>query len=177
MTAGPCACPRIDFDDWRDREVTLAGHCFLASPTPLLLHVPHRLYRDLANLESRVDGVRYRAAASPLVLHRDAWFAGEVLLEVEHQAEPPRGSRTFQNAFYSRVVDSPGFDAALRAMPGFYRDLRRGGAGRIDAMYFWYVNCPRCLLERGPQRLILLARTNRVLAQAPCPAGILPCGV
>ncbi len=164
MPDGDCQCSTIDLDEWRDREVTLIGHSFLAQPTPLFLHIPHRLHRDLSSLQSRIDGIRCRPIGSPLVLHRDGWFSGEILLSVEGSG------LTFQNLFYSRVVSKPGFDAALRAMPGFYRDLRRAGAGPIDSMYFWYLSCPRCLVERGATGVILLARSKRLFAPGPCPA-------
>ena len=169
MAAEECQCPKVDLAEWRDREVTLLGHHFLYSPTPLILHVPHRFHRDLEGLQSRVDGLRYRPTGSPLVLHRDGWFSGEVLLSIEPLPENSPGVRTFPNLFYSRVVDRPGFDAALRAMPKFYRDLRAAGAGRIASMYFWYLRCPRCLIERGAERIILLARSNRLFASDPCP--------
>jgi len=53
------------------------------------------------------------------------------------------------------------------------------------AMYFWYLNCPRCLLEHGAKRIILLAQSSRVLAMSACtgPLGpstrgqFVPCGV
>jgi hypothetical protein len=168
MAAGECTCPKIQLDDWRDREVTLAGHSFLSCPTPLFFHVPRRFYRDLESLQAQVDGVRYRSAGSPLVLHRDGWFSGEILLSIEPGSTS--GQRTFHNLLYSRVVERPGFDGALRAMPGFYRDLRRSGAGRIESMYFWYLNCPRCLIERGVGGVILLAYSARRFASRPCPA-------
>ncbi len=186
MASGECRCPKIELEDWRDREVSLAGHQFLSSPTPLFLHVPHRLRQDLEALEARVEAGRYRGNGFPLVLHRDGWFSGEVLVSIDPQPQPAAGVRSFQNVFYSRVIDKPGFDAALRGMPGFYRDLHAAGVGRILAMYFWYLNCPRCLGERGARGIILLAQSARVLAAEPCPLrdaagapgrGALPCGI
>ena len=185
MPAGDCQCPKIEVSDWRDREVTLAGQYFLSHPTPLFLHLPHRLYRDLEGLWARIGSGRYQLKGPPLVLHRDGWFSGELLVSVE----PPPGASasvvTFQNLFYSRVVEKLGFDAALREMPRFYRDLRSAGVGRIESMYFWYLNCPRCLIDQGIQQVILLARSNKVLSSESCPASaaaaaprrILPCGV
>ena len=84
---------------------------------------------------------------------------------------PPDASEavSFRNLFYSRVVDKPGFDAALRQMPRFYSDLRRARVGRIPSMYFWYLTCARCLIERGPERIILLARSEKQLAIEPGP--------
>ena len=67
------------------------------------------------------------------------------------------------------MAKEPGFDAALREMPRFYRDLRAAQVGPLDAMYYWYLSCPRCLLERGPGQIILLARSRRILASTPCP--------
>ena len=184
MGAGACSCPKLRLEEWRDREVTLAGHAFLARPTPLFLHLPHRLYRDLGELQAAMDGVRCRAVNAPMVMHRDGWFAGEVLVSVEPPAEGAPGVRTFQNLFYSRVVGSPGFDAALRAMPRFYRDLRAAQVGPIGAMYFWYINCPSCLIGRGAGQVILMACSDRLLvgeeassAAAPCVRGrFVPCG-
>ncbi len=181
-----CRCPKVDFEEWRDREVTLTGHSFLSSPTPLFFHVPRRLYQDLARLESRIEEERRRLTGAPLVLHRDGWFSGEVLVSIDPQPEPSPEVVSFRNVFYSRVVEKPGFDAALRQMPRFYADLRRAHVGRIPAMYFWYLTCLRCLAERGPERIILLARSEKLFAVEPCPfekplAGpnrqALPCGV
>ena len=169
MGNGDCQCPKVDLDDWRDREVSLAGHSFLAAPTLLLLHVPRRLYHDLGALETRIAASRYRATGGPLVMHRDAWFSGEVLLSIDPQTEPRPEIRSFQNLFYSRVVDRPGFEAALREMPRFYRDLAKAGVGRIASMYFWYLSCPRCLIARGAQQIILMAQSTRLLEAAPCP--------
>ena len=166
---GECRCPKIDLEDWRDREVTLVGHSFVSAPTPLLFHVPRRLYRDLKSLESRVEDGRRRLASVPLVLHRDGWFSGEVLVSIDPQAHSSPEVVSFQNLFYSRVVERPGFDAALRGMPRFYRDLRKARVGRIASMYFWYLSCPRCLVEQGAQRIILLARSYRLLEMKPCP--------
>jgi hypothetical protein len=179
MTGG-CQCPKINLEEWRDREISLAGHRFLAAPTPVFLHVPRRLYRDLEALQTKIEQGGYRGVDGPLVLHRDGWFRGEVLLSVDPQTGERPEVRAFQNLFYSRVVEQPGFDAALREMPRFYRDLARAGVGKIEAMYFWYLSCPRCLIERGAGQIILLGRSNRLLAAAPCPmetAGLaLPCG-
>jgi hypothetical protein len=181
-----CRCPKIDLEEWRDREVALAGHLFLSSPTPLFFHVPRRFYQDLARLESRIEQERKRLTGAPLVLHRDGWFSGEVLVSIDPQPEPSPEAVSFRNLFYSRVVGKPGFDAALRQMPRFYADLRRARVGRILSIYFWYLTCPWCLAERGPERIILLARSERQLAVEPCPfekslAGpsrqALPCGV
>ena len=169
MPDGDSQCPKIVLDDWRDREVSLAGHYFLSSPTPLFLHVPHRLFQDLEFLESQIEKRRARPVGAPLVMHRDGWFRGEVMVSVDPQPQQPPEVRSFQNLFYSRVVVKPGFDAALRGMPRFYRDLRAARVGRISAMYFWYLNCPRCLVERGAQRIILLARSSKLLASDPCP--------
>ena len=184
MTAGECQCPKLNLAEWRDREVSLAGQSFLTAPTFLFLHVPRRLSVDLEALYSRIDGAQYRITGAPMVLHRDGWFSGEVLVSVDHAAAGSPSVCSFQNLFYSRVVDRPGFDAALRAMPGFYRDLRAARLGRIEAMYFWYLSCPRCLLERGAGQIILMARSNKLLATDACPASagpiarqILPCGV
>lgn len=183
MQRGECRCPKIDLNDWRDREVTLAGHQFLATRTPLFLHVPHRFYRALEELESEVESRRFRVSGFPMVLHRDAWFYGEVLVSVEAQPGSHSEICSFQNLFYSRVVGTPGFDAALREMPKFYRDLRTAGVGPITSMYFWYLNCPGCLIERGAQGIILLAKSARILAADPCPMApaarsqVLPCRV
>jgi len=174
MEGRSCQCPRIELADWRDREVTLQGHWFLRSPTPLFLHVPRRLHQDLEALEARIDGARYHSAGVPLVLHRDGWFAGEVLLSIEPPGQGSAPALSFQNLFYSRVVENPGFDAALRTMPGFFRDLRSARVGPIECMYFWYLNCPRCLVERGAGRIILLARSSRLLASSPYPLGAAP---
>lgn len=182
MASGDCQCPKIQLDDWRDRQVSLAGQCFLSAPTPLLFHVPRRLYQDLESLEARISRGRAGTTGAPMVLHRDGWFRGEVLVSVDPPG--PRGAaasaskagvRSFQNLFYSRVVEQPGFEAALREMPRFYRDLRNAGVGRILAMYFWYLNCPQCLLERGAGGVILLAKSNKLLAAEACPAA-LPAG-
>lgn len=177
MPAGDCQCPKIDLEEWRDREVSLMGHAFVSAATPLFLHVPRRLHDDLEALLSQVDGRRYRAIGSPLVLHRDGWFSGEVLLSIDPESGPREEIRTFRTVFYSRVAGKPGFDAALREVPRFYRDLRAARVGRISAMYFWYLSCPRCLLERGAQQIILLAESNKVFAAQPCPmeASVLPC--
>jgi hypothetical protein len=164
-----CQCPKIDLAEWRDREVTLLGHRFLTTRTPLFFHLPYRLCRDLEALCTRAENGPYRPAGAPLVLHRDGWIAGEVLISVETPAESAPGLVTFQNLFYSRVAKEPGFDAALREMPRFYRDLRAAQVGPLEAMYYWYLSCPRCLLERGPGQIILLARSRRVLASRPCP--------
>ena len=185
MADGRCQCPKIDLAEWKDREVSLAGHSFLTRETTIFLHVPHRLQRDLESLWSEVDGVRYKLAGAPLVMHRDAWFSGEILVSVDPESGKTTGLRGFENLFYSRVVERPGFDAALREMPRFYRDLRAARVGRVESMYFWYVSCPRCVIEQGPRQVILLARSNKVLVSQPCPltvaagpAGrILPCGV
>ncbi len=186
MGIGECRCPKIDLEEWRDREVTLAGHRFFSSPTPLFFHVPRRLYEDLGRLEGRIAERRKRPAGAPLVLHRDGWFSGEILISIDPQPDSSPEAISFRNLFYSRVVDKPGFDAALRRMPRFYADLRRAGVGRIPAMYFWYLTCPRCLIERGPERIILLARSEKLFEIETCPfqtpmAGpnrqALPCGV
>lgn len=184
MAAGECQCPKVELDQWRDREVSLVGQSFLAAPTPLFLHVPRRLQADLESLAGQIDGVRYKLTGAPMVLHRDGWFSGELLISVDHAAAGAPPVETFQTLFYSRVVPKPGFDGALREMPRFYRDLRAAQIGRIDAMYFWYLNCPKCLLERGTGQIILLARSNRVLATSACTAAgpgprgqFLPCGV
>jgi hypothetical protein len=185
MAAGECQCPKIQPAQWQDREVSLVGQSFLAARTPLFMHVPRRLHVDLESLASQIDGVRYRLTSAPMVLHRDGWFSGEVLVSVDHAAAGAPPVQTFHNLFYSRVVPKPGFDPALREMPRFYRDLRAAKMGRIDAMYFWYLNCPKCLLEQGAAQIILLARSTKVLAANPCPAPsgpanrgqFLPCGV
>jgi hypothetical protein len=181
--ASECQCPKIELAQWRDREVSLVGQSFLSRRTPLFLHIPRRLSADLESVVSQIDGVGYRLTTSPMVLHRDGWFSGEVLVSVDHAAAGMPAVRKFHNLFYSRVVDRPGFDAALREMPVFYRDLRQAQVGRIDAMYFWYLNCPRCLLEKGARQIILLARSTKVLATDACPAApvtrgqFVPCGV
>ncbi len=184
MAAGACQCPKIDLNQWRDREVSLVGQSFLAAPMPMFLHIPRRLQKDLAAVVAQIDGVRYRlTSGAPMVLHRDGWFSGEVLVSVDHSAAGAPPVQTFRNLFYSRVVDRPGFDPALREMPQFYRDLRAARVGRIDAMYFWYLSCPQCLLEHGARQIILLARSNKLLAMNECPAApaargqFLPCGV
>ncbi|HYM10541.1 MAG TPA: hydrolase [Bryobacterales bacterium] len=175
MVSGDCQCPKIQLDDWRDREVSLAGQCFLSAPTPLLFHVPRRLYQDLESLEARITSRRALTTGAPLVLHRDGWFRGEVLVSVDPQGATARTqTRSFQNLFYSRVVEQPGFEAALREMPRFYRDLRAAGVGRILSMYFWYLNCPHCLLEHGAEGIILLAKSNKLLAADPCPMMLAP---
>ncbi len=170
--AGGCQCPQIDLADWRDRQVTLAGQAFLTCPTPLFLHLPHRLHQDLESLCARAEQARLQIPGSPLVLHRDGWFRGEVLVSIEPQPAGGAEIRSFQTLFYSRVVGRPGFDAALRAMPGFYGDLRRARVGPIQAMYFWYVNCPACLLEKGARQIVLLAQSRRLLASDACPAAV-----
>jgi hypothetical protein len=186
MALWECQCPNIQLDDWRDREVALAGHFFLSAPTPLLLHVPRQLYRDIEALEGRIQLERYRPSGAPLVLHRDGWFSGEVLISIDPQPNPAPDAVSFPNLFYSRVASKPGFDAALRDMPGFYKDLRAAAVGPIEAVYFWYLNCPRCLIERGAGQIVLLARSARLLAGDPCPimassptpsVRVLPCGV
>lgn len=185
MVRKPCQCPKVQLDDWRDREVALTGHAFLAVPTQLLLHVPRQLYRDVEALEARIQQEGYRPSGAPLVLHRDGWFSGEILISIDSQPKTAPGAQTFQNLFYSRVAARPGFDAALREMPGFYRDLHSAGVGAIEAMYFWYLTCPQCLVERGAGQVVLLARSARLLAGEPCPmmassptplARTLPCG-
>ncbi len=183
MAVGGCTCPQIRLEEWRDREVTLAGHAFLSRSTPLFLHLPHRFYRDLELLRAEVDGKRFQPVNSPLILHRDGWFWGEVLLSIEPTRKGAPGVRSFQNLFYSRVVDRPGFDAALRAMPRFYRDLRAAQVGSIGSMYFWYPNCPSCLVSKGVGQVILLACSDRLLvceaapAAKPCVRGrFVPCG-
>jgi len=168
VAAAECQCPKFDLAEWRDREVTLHGQQFLATPTPLFFHLPYRLYHDLEILCDRVKSGSARAAGAPLILHRDGWLSGEVLLSVEAPAERAAGLVTFQNLFYSRVAGKPGFDAALREVPGFYRDLRTAEVGPIEAMYFWYLSCSTCLLERGPDQIILLARSKRILISEPC---------
>src|SRR5262249_52362408 len=100
MGAVECHCPKINLEEWRDREVTLAGHSFLSSPTPLFFHVPRRFYQDLARLESRV-----KLTGAPLVLHRDGWFSGEILISIDPQPEASPGVVSFRNVFYSRVVE------------------------------------------------------------------------
>jgi hypothetical protein len=173
----------MELAQWRDREVSLVGQSFLTARTPLFLHVPRRFHLDLEALAAQLDGVRYKLTGAPMVLHRDGWFSGEVLISVDHAAAGAPPVETFHNLFYSRVVEKPGFDAALREMPRFYRDLRAAQVGRMDAMYFWYLNCPKCLLEQGARQIILLARSTKVLATDACPAGavtrgqFLPCGV
>jgi len=177
MAAGECQCPKVELADWRDREVALVGHHFVSAPIRLFFHVPRGFFRELETLRAKAQQSGLRTAPSPLVLHRDGWFSGEVLLSVEPPAGGDPGAGTFQNLFYSRVVERPGFDAAFRAMPRFYRDLRAARVGRIDAMYFWYLNCPGCLIERGARQVILLARCTKVLAYDPCPAADLRQGM
>src|SRR2546426_9621034 len=116
MPDGGCRCAKIELADWKDREVTLAGHAFLSRWTPLFLHVPHRFYRDLEALWSEIEGGRYKLAGPPLVLHHDAWFSGEVLVSTDAPPGTSLAIRTFETLFYSRVVKSLGFDAALREM-------------------------------------------------------------
>ncbi|HZS49562.1 MAG TPA: hydrolase [Bryobacterales bacterium] len=186
MAGGECQCPKIDLADWRDREVTLSGHQFLSAQTPIFLHVPRRLYREVEALENQIRRLGLRPAGAPLILHRDGWFWGEVLVSVDPHPRSSPEIQSFQNLFYSRVVDEPGFDAALREMPRFYRDLRAAGVGRIESMYFWYLSCPRCLIEHGARQIILLARSNKLLASESCPLmasaaaptpRALPCGI
>ena len=184
MQAGECRCPKFDLADWRDREVTLFGHQFLAAPTPLFLHLPYRLHRDVETLCNRLEHAPYKPAAAPLILHRDGWLSGEVLVSVDAPPEQTPGLISFENVFYSRVARRPGFDAALREMPRFFSDLRSAQVGPIESMYFWYLSCPRCLLDRGPGQIILLARSKRILVSEPssmaasagCPAPrVVPC--
>lgn len=184
MAAAECRCPKVSLSDWRDREVSLVGQSFLTGHTPMFLHVPRRLHADLEVLASQIDGTRYTVTGSPMVLHRDGWFSGEVLISVDHVAAAMPGVESFRNLFYSRVPARPGFDAALREMPRFYSDLRRAQVGPIQSMYFWYLSCPKCLLEQGARQIILLARSARLLATSPCPVAgpvrrgqFVPCGV
>lgn len=166
---GECQCPKIDIEEWRDREVSLAGHRFLATPTPLFFHVPRRLYQDVQAIQERIAAGEARGISGPLILHRDGWFSGELLVSIDPESPPRADVRAFDNLFYSRVVDKPGFEGALREMPRFYRDLAGAGVGHIEAMYFWYLSCPKCLVERGAGQTILMARSNRLLAATPCP--------
>jgi len=162
----------------------LAGQRFYAVPTSMFLHIPRRLHLDLETLVSEIDSGSYRLTGAPMVLHRDGWFSGELLISVDQAGPGASDVQSFQKLFYSRVVRRPGFDAALRELPRFYRDLRAAQVGPIEVMYFWYLNCPRCLLEHGARQIILLARSARLLATSPLPAAgpvrrgqFVPCGV
>ena len=98
-----CQCPKIDLDEWRDREVSLAGHRFLTAPTPLFFHVPRHLYQDVQAIQQRIAAGEVRGMSGPLILHRDGWFSGEVLVSIDPESPPRAGIRAFERSEERRV--------------------------------------------------------------------------
>ena len=123
MQRSECQCPKVQLDDWRDREVALTGHAFLTAPTQLLLHVPRQLYRDVQALEARIQLEGYRPSGAPLVLHRDGWFSGEILILY---GDVPLISASFLRRF---VEHHRSEGAALSFVT--FRPADPGGYGRV----------------------------------------------
>lgn len=147
-----CSCPRIDDSAWQDREHDWGGKSFYRRRTPMFMHVPFRIGKDIAAAADDAARRGHDLSRPLMVLSRDGLFRGEVLLGIEKPIADSDVIILPPTRVYSRIYEGKWRDIAKPT-----RELIKylKGQGKIvQAVYYWYITCSVCSINRGYRTVI-----------------------
>lgn len=148
-----CSCADIDKKIWHNRELDFSGSFFYAISTPMFLHLPVRIARDVQKAAQNIKAKNYKLIFPPMILCKDALFKGQILVKVEnYNKDDPNIVRFTDSIFYSYVFTGPWKKLAGETI----KIIITQKIGNIRNIYFWYITCPVCAKEKGEKTVILI---------------------
>lgn len=152
-----CGCPEIIDRDWDLTEHTWKEKAFYQLSLPMFLHMPMGMGKKIEKAMAGIKEKRYTMSNPPMVLSKDGFFKGAVMVGIERPAE-----------FGPEVVMLTGVRMISKVFVGPWKHLNRGVSELLSfirskedthpkAIYFWYASCLQCVEDESKQKTVILA--------------------
>lgn len=157
MKVKDCGCPEIVDREWDLTEHIWKNKAFYQLSLPMFLHIPIGMGKKTEKAMAAVKEKGYKVSKPPMVLSKDGFFKGAVMIGVEKPAvSSPNVMVLPETKLISKVFIGP-WKQLSRGVSELISFIRSKEDAHPKAIYFWYVSCLQCAEDESKLKTVILA--------------------